>query len=489
MLAYCFHEPVLAYAADQHYQSHFVFLWVFFAAAMIKVGRGRVTPRVAWNRRSVAGAALGLMALGVLHVGLLTGSSTAQRLALVCAFTAGLLLLVVGWSTRRCLGMGGFMLLCFGVPYSAYFALTRVFRQSFVDVLAALPDFTPLQYEVSGLTVHFASYTLAITADCSGFNQLVTFLGLAFLGCLTARTSPRRAVGLFALGAALAYASNLVRIVAFLALIAAGQHQFIDQPQLHAAAGFIAYAPFILFFVWVILRTHRPVPRDSALAAGARVGLPAWALLVPLLAVRALHLAEPEMSASEPRYMASLEQPPVGYHRWHHAPSEEHEKGVYGTPWLENATYGSAAGEPFELFAYLTRDRRHLAVHQVSHCLDVPGTEVRYGPSVEVAGRRFWSLELVGQDSHWHGFYAFWIDGEDRDDSWRTQVEVLWRRLAGGGVTEVGMTRLLRPGPLEWPLPEADRALLTWRARQLQALGSEPTPAAEGPARPVEPGR
>jgi hypothetical protein len=166
--------------------------------------------------------------------------------------------------------------------------------------------------------------------------------------------------------------------------------------------------------------------------------------------------------------MAGVEAPP-GYVLLRRAPTEPLERATYDTPWLCNASFARPDGAAFELFAYLTRSRRHLAVHQTSHCLEVPGTRVVYGPPVTVLGRTFWTLELLGERSRQHGYFAFWVDGEDCDDKLGTQLRVFWRRLRGAGVAEVGLTRMLLPGPLVLPLPAADRELLEWRARQLDA--------------------
>ena len=476
-VGFCFHAPVVTYVSDHHYQSHFLFLWAFFAAALIKTGRGRFAARICRGPRGVAGSVLAVLALALFHAGLVTGSSTAQRLAVVVTFVALLLLVAVGWSPRRCLGWGAFALMCFGVPYSAYFALTRIFRQSFMFVLEALPRFTPLQYEVQGLALHFDGYHLSITPDCSGFNQLVTFFGLAFLGSLTARPALRRTALLFVVGAVLAYASNVARIVGFVVLVGLEQYQFIEDPDLHSVVGFVAYAPFILGFIWLILRTHTPTasrPRGEGEAELTR--LPAVALLVPFVALRLLHLAEPEVSTQEPRFMVGVDAPP-GYQMLRRSPSEGLERDTYETPWLLNAAFGGPGRPAFELFSYLTRSRRHLAVHQISHCLDVPGTEVVYGDPIEVAGRTFWTLELISENSWYHGYFAFWVDGEDFDDQFGTQLEVFSRRLLGGGVQEVGLTRFLMPGPLQRPLSAADRALLAWRAGQLNGVaGPAATP-------------
>lgn len=465
-LAFCFHQCVLAYAEDHYYQSHFVFLWAFFFAALYKAGRGRVGHRLIGGVRSTAGICVGLLALGVLHVGLLTGSSTAQRFALVLTFAAWALLAARGWSARRCLGYAAFATLCFGVPYSAYFQLTDAFRRSFVSLLEVAPAFLPLDYHVEGMALQFRHYRLDITPDCSGFNQMVTFLGLAFLGSLTGDSSRGRVLGLFAVGIALAYLSNLARLLVFATFVAFGQYRVVENPDLHAAMGFAAYAPFILLFIHLILRTHRPLPFLSPARDGR--GIPLVALLLPFVLLRVAHVAEPEVDRTPPEFMAGLSEPP-GYELAQRAESEQHERDTYATPWLLNASFADPeSSEHFELFAYLTRSRSHLAVHQVSNCLECDGAEVRYGPPVEVGGRTFWTLELRDEGATRHGYFAFWVDGRDMNDRLGTQLEVMGRRLSG--LREVGLTRFLMPGPLTFPISARDRELLEWRAGQLRDL-------------------
>ena len=74
--------------------------------------------------------------------------------------------------------------------------------------------------QVDGLALQFPHYRLSITTDCSGFNQLITFAGIAFLGILTGRSSLGRALLLFAAGVVLAYVANLARILVFVVLVA-----------------------------------------------------------------------------------------------------------------------------------------------------------------------------------------------------------------------------------------------------------------------------
>lgn len=463
-LLFCFQAPLLAYVRDHHYQSHFLFLWAFFAAALIKDGRGAFCRRVPLDRRTCLGFALGVVALMLFWGGSITGSSTVQRLALVGSFAAWLVTAARGWPVARCLGYGTFALLCFGLPYSAYFQVTKVFRQVFVAALEWLPTVLPLGYTVDGLALQFPHYRLAITADCSGFNQLLTFLGIAFLGIMTGRPSRRRAVLLICAGTVLALLSNLARILVFVLLVSLQQFQFIDNAELHAAVGLVAYAPFILLFLWMILASHRPHRRAPRPLPPAR-GLPVVAALLPLLAVRLITLQDQAVDPREPALFAGIDAPP-GCEVRARAPTEAYEREVYETPWLVNVTHADGDGHEFELFAYVTRGRRHLAVHQISQCLDTPGTRVEYGPPVEVGGHMYWTLELIGPEHQLHGYFAFHIEGENRDDSLSTQLEVLGRRLLGG-VPEVGLTRFLMPGPLRLPVPPRDRRWLAWRSELL----------------------
>ena len=470
LLFFCFHDPVLAYLQDHYYQSHFLFLWAFFIAALYKAGRGQIAASLTGGGRTRCGLGAGVLALAVLHAGLVTGSSTVQRLSLVLAFTSWALIAAKGWSVWRCGGYAAFAMLCFGLPYSVYFKLTNVFRATFMEMLEFLGSVLPLGYRAEGATLFVGNYPLAVTEDCSGFNQLVTFIGLAMLGTLTGRSGARRVALLFTLAIALAYLSNLARMFAFVGAAHLGWTSVIEEPTPHSLLGFFVYAPFVLAFIWVVLKTHKPLPpseRPSAEVSkagepgSARRAIPVAALVAPFVIVRLLHLGELPVDSTPPAFFADLQAPP-GYELVERADSEDREREVYDTPWLMNAAFVGPAGESFEMFSYLTRSRRHLAVHQISNCLEAPGSRVAYGPVVEVQGRRFWSLEVISEGERQHGYFSFVVDGEDHDDKFGTQLEVFGQRLFGG-VREVGLTRFLMPGPLVLPIPAADRAILSWR--------------------------
>jgi exosortase/archaeosortase family protein len=311
----CFRASLTSYARDSFYQSHFVFLWAFFGAAIVKAGCGAARATIVWEgKRTLAAAGLLLAAIVVYRASIVTGSSTAERVALTGAFGGAALLALPQWSVRRCLAYFAFALLCFGVPYSLYQQVTLLFRASFMAVLAALPQVTPLAYEVDGLSLRFPHYRLEITEDCSGFNQLVTFLGLAFLGSLTGAPRLRRAAALFAAGAALAYLANLTRVLSFVALVGLEWVAAVEHPILHTAVGIAAFAPFVLLFLALVLRTHSP--RGAAPRAGRTGGsrLPLVAMLLPFVLLRACHEELPLPQDNAVAYMAGLEAPPAT--RW-----------------------------------------------------------------------------------------------------------------------------------------------------------------------------
>ena len=336
LIALSFSASLLAYGRDTYYQSHFVFLWLFFGAALWKAGRGRVAWRVGMRgARDVAGFGAVLVALGLLWVGLVTGSSTAQRLGLVAVFAAFGLLAMPAWSARRTLAYAAFAVLCFGLPYSAYFSLTEQFRGSFMFLLDALGGW--LGYQTEGVVLVFPHYRLSITPDCSGFNQLITFFGLASLGSLTGRTTWRRLALLFGAGALLAYASNLFRVVVFVICVSMRQYAVIEDDSLHATVGFIAYAPFILGFLWLILRTHRDLPATAPAFAAAGRRVPIGALALPFVAMWVLYQFEQPPSGEAPAYTAGLLEPP-GY-----VIAERASTGSVGARGLRHAMVGERA--------------------------------------------------------------------------------------------------------------------------------------------------
>lgn len=466
LLLAAFADAVADYLADPHYRGHFLFLWVFFGAALFRCGRHAFVGRAPLDRRGVLALWMLLAAVLLQWAGLATGSGTVQRLALVAAAGALLVLAGRGFTLGRCAALTAFAIWCFGVPFSVYFGLTRLFRNAYVALLQALPTLLPLDYRIDGATLHYGGYALAITQDCSGFNQVVTFVGLAFVGALTGRAGARRVVLLFVAAIGFALTANLTRLLVFVVLVGRGVTAAVDDPSLHQLVGFVALSPFVLAFIALILRTHRPLRLPRARPVGG--GLPVIAAVLPFVVLRALFGAlPPPAPLARPDYVTALQTPP-GFHLQRHADSEELERRTYDTPWVLNATFAGDDGLQMEVFAYLTSSRQHLNVHRIANCLDVPGTEVRYGPAIEIDGRTFWSVQLDGEQP-WHGFYSFWVDGADRSDGIGTQVGVFVQRLTGGARV-VGLTRLLLPGALRMPLPPAERDLLRWRASQLAAL-------------------
>lgn len=470
-LAVHFAPAVAGYARDNHYQSHFLFLWVFVAIAWWRGGGPGFPERLGGLGRARDAAGWTALALAVLldYCGLLTGSSTIQRLALVATVTGIAVLGCARWSTRRCLAWSAFLVLCFGVPYSAYFQVTNVFRSGYLWLLGVPSRLGLLDYEVDGASLLFPHYRLDIVEDCSGFTQLITFVGLATAGALVGAPRTGRIVLLFAAAAGGAVLANGFRLLVFVLLVAAGHTEAIDEPWLHETLGFATYLPFVLGMVWLILHTHRRCPPREPLPRSGR-SLPTWCAALPLLAVWLAVPGEPPPDLGPPAFLAGVDAPP-GYRLELVAPNEVAERDGYGTPWLVNRRFVATSGpeRSLEVFAYLTRSRAHLNVHQISNCLEVPGEDFRYGPAIEVGGRTFWTFEIQGGSEAWHGYYAFHVDGQDCDDKIGTKWDVFLRRLRGHA-REVGLTRFLMPGPLRVPIPPDDQAVLAWRAKQLRDL-------------------
>ena len=436
-------------------------LWLLFAAAMVRglhgPIRGIATCRCA--RDFAAFVTLGC-ACAVLALGLLTGSSTLQRTALAITFfgVAALALPATAW--LRCAGFAGFLLLCFGVPYSAYFALTKYLAHG-LGFWLALPAGV-LDYRVEGLTAVFPHFRLTVTGDCSGFNQLVTFLAVAALGILVAAGNHKRSLRLVLLATGLAYAANVVRIYVLLALVAGGATSFVTDDTWHQITGLAVDLPFLVCLVWVIFKSHVATTARNVVPPATRRGVPLVLVgVVQFLLVLWLDsAAAPDPRA--PAWLSLATAPPQG-RLVQHAISEEREKVSYGTPWLVNARYTGDDGTSFDLFVFETRSRQHLNVHSVANCLEAGGSEFRYGAPFELDGRLLYPFEIRGPGGARHGCYLFRVGGEDRDDTWRTQFAVLRARLAGG-VPAIGMVRVIFPGASTSPLPAAELRVLRWAA-------------------------
>jgi len=473
-LAFTFRRALLTYAKDSFYQSHFLFLWILFAAALIRSTWAGPTTRLdVRDRRHRVGIAIGVLAFLTYCVSARTGSSTVERIALVLSFTAFATFALRQWSAWRCAGYAAFALLCFGVPYSVYHPLTKQFRDSFVALLRRWQVLSGQPFKVDGYNVVFPDFSIAITEDCSGLNQVVFFLALAFLGSLSGRARPGRTFFLFVSALLLAYASNLVRVLVFITLAHHSQLQFFDSGWRHELMGVVVYAPFIFAFVGLILWTHRPRPPPTLPAPVVAGPSLAW-LIAPFLVVAIVStLPATQEPRDAERWIAEIAQVP-DWRLVRHSPTEAVEQDLYDTPCLLNAAFEAVDGsrETVQIFSYVTSSTNQLAVHQVKNCIERSTSVVRYGPRVPISGRSFWTIESVDPEISLHGYFAFTIDGEDLDDSMQTSSKVLWRRVLGRA-PDVEFMRILFPGPLPAELPERERAILQWRAQLLQRRSTE----------------
>jgi exosortase/archaeosortase family protein len=377
-------------------------------------------------------------------------------------FLTGVSLLVVSaWTWRRCVLHGALMQVCFGLPYSLWFPLTAKLQWGVAAVVALPARLGLADYTVDGAVVQFPGYTLAITADCSGLGQVLTFVGIAALGVASSAANRRRTLALFAVAIVLAWLSNLARVGMFVLLVAYGAHWSIDSPFWHSTLGFLAFLPFVCVLVWIVLRTHTPLSRGFD--AGLRPGrLPIVWIVAPMLAAKLLVGGAGAGEAAAPAWFAHIEQPP-GHRLDVRAVSEDADKAAYDTPWLVNARFQDAAGDWFDLFHYTTHSRSHLCVHTVAACLHAPDQRARYEPPVDVGGRAWWRVALDRDDdgTSSHVYFAFEVGGVRLDDSARTQWRVFRERLFGGS-WEVRFTRVVLPGPLPAEPTPRERAILGW---------------------------
>lgn len=446
-LLWVFWDGLRGYLVDQHYQEHFVYLWCFVALALRRTLHGPYRSRFTLcDRRDLTGALLALTATLTLALALASGSSTLMRFALVLLVTGLSVLAVTSWSVSRCFMHGALLQLCFGVPYSFYFPLTNKLRWGVLEALRLPTEWGLADYRVQDNIVRFDHYELAITADCSGVGQLLTFAGIAALGVLVSAPSARRAAGIFALAVALAWLSNLARVSVFVLLVGAGWTGAVDDPAWHSGVGFAVFLPFVAALVAAILRTHRPLP---APASGEHQAgrWPVAALLVPVVTVHLL-FSRAAGTNPEPPYFAALSSPP-GHELVVVAPSQDSDRITYETPWLIGARFQRDDGAGFDLLHYSTRSRSHLCIHKVADCLTDHGHTANYAPAVNVNDRRWWPVAFEGTSdaSAYHAYYCFEVAGRRRDDSVWTQLEAIYRRAVEGN-WEVRLTRVVMPGPL-----------------------------------------
>ena len=463
-LTWLFWGTLTSYVRDQHYQEHFLYLWVFLALALVRTVRPPFRSHcIGGGRRDAIG--LGLIAASwlVFAAYKLGGSNIVGRSAMVAFLTGVAVLALPTWNVRRCVMHGLLMQFCFGLPYSVYYPLTAKLQWGVAQFVALLPELGLASYTVEGAVIVFPHYRLAITSDCSGVGQALTFLGIAALGVLSAARNRKRTIGLVVAAVALAWLSNLARVGFFVAMVAWGATWSIDDAAWHSALGFLVFLPFVTLFVGWILRTHRPwVAAPIGAVAPGRVWI-GW-LVAPMLVLH-VWLVDGSGPFPAPAYWADLESPP-GHALQLRGPTEAADRAVYDTPWLANVRFAATDGAVFDLFHYATRSRSHLCVHCVGNCLGGPDVRVDYMPPVVVDGRTWWRIDLGRTDggSPSHVYFAFEVDGHRRDDSSVTQMEVLWRRILGGS-WEVRMSRLQFDGPLPERPTDREVAVLTWLGR------------------------
>ncbi len=465
-LLWVYWGTLASYVRDQHYQEHFLYLWVFLALVLVRTVRGPFRSRCgAGGRRDAIGLALIGASWMVFAAYKLGGSNIAGRTALVAFLTGVAVLALPTWNVRRCLMHGLLMQFCFGLPYSVYYPLTTKLQWGVAQFVALLPKLGLASYTVEGAVIVFPHYRLAITSDCSGVGQALTFLGIAALGVLSAARNRRRTIALLVAAVVFAWLSNLARVGLFVAMVAWGATWSIDDADWHALLGFLVFLPFVIAFVGWILRTHRPwIAAPIAPVSSGRLRT-AW-LAAPFVALHLWLGGDASSAFDAPAYWAGIEAPPA--HRIQfRGPTEASDKVAYDTSWLVNARFEAESGSgEFDLFHYATRSRSHLCVHYVGNCLGGPDVRVEYQAPVVVDGRTWWRIALPRTDRSLdtHVYYAFEVGGERRDDSAATQFEALWQRILGGS-WEVRLSRLQFPGPMPGQPTEREVAILTWLGR------------------------
>jgi exosortase/archaeosortase family protein len=455
-------EALAGYLRDQHYQEHFLYLWVFLGLALTRTLRGPFRDRFTFTaRRDRIGLLLVGVALLLLAASEAVGSSTGTRTSLAVLVTGFAAIVVPAWPLSRCLAHGALLLLCFGVPYTVWFPLTSQLTWGVAAVVALPARLGLASYAVDGSTVRFPHYDLAITPDCSGLGQLLTFVGIAALAVLSSGRNPRRVVALVVLAVVLSWLSNLARVGTFVGFVALGWTGAVDDPTWHALLGFVVFLPFVTALVWWALRTHAPLPRTAEPAATPG-RWPVGILVVTLLAVHVASARGPEPAVPEPAWFSQLAAPP-GHRLLARAASEASDMIAYETPWLWNARYQDEAGNQFDLFHYVTGSRSHLCVHKVAACIPAEGRRIRYGEPRTVDGQTWWPIayDAPRADESIHVYFAFEVGKERRDDSWATLLAVFGQRLLGK-TWEVRLTRVTFPGPLP-PQPSTHAAkVLGW---------------------------
>jgi exosortase len=203
------------------------------------------------------------LAMHVLDTGMNTQLLSA---ASIVVLLPGLSLLFLGPARTRAIAFPlAFLALMLPIPLAATESLHLALRKIATAGTAPILPLLGITAYVEGTTFHLADATLQVGDACSGFSTLYAACAVAALTAYSCPT-PRRRVLVLLAAAPLAVASNILRIVILVAVVAATGTDVLST-WVHPASGMLTFAlslPVILWLGTPRARSAKPAPEVTS---------------------------------------------------------------------------------------------------------------------------------------------------------------------------------------------------------------------------------
>ena len=204
------------------------------------------------------------LALHALDTGMHTELLSAAALMLAMP---GLSLLTLGVvRTKAILVPLLFLLLSLPIPLSFTERIHLALRHVATAGTAAVVPWIGIPVFVEGTTLHLAQGPLQVADACSGFSTLYAAVAVALLTAYQSASPARRALVLLA-AAPIAIASNILRVVLLVVLVARVNVEVLDT-WMHPASGIMTFALSLPLIFWLGGEQRRGAPAAAA-ATGA----------------------------------------------------------------------------------------------------------------------------------------------------------------------------------------------------------------------------
>lgn len=205
------------------------------------------------------------LAIHALDTGMHTELLSAAALVLAIP---GLSLLMLGLPrTKAILVPLAFLALALPIPLSFSERIHLVLRHVATAGTAAIVPWFGVPVFVEGTTIHMAEGALQVADACSGFSTLYAAVAVAMLTAYQS-ASPTRRIAVLLAAAPIAIASNIVRVV-LLVLLVAHVNPNILETWVHPASGIMTFALSLPVIFWLGGEQRQAAPRSEAVTSAA----------------------------------------------------------------------------------------------------------------------------------------------------------------------------------------------------------------------------